>query len=104
MNSYSNYEYIYFPIGGDIARDSGGIFVERLSESSRKESFDDIMQRQKNFYEGKTVSKILVFPEGTTSNNRYMVKFKRGVFRCLLPLKPIIVHIDKNAPSFPFSF
>ena len=86
------------PIGGDIATDMGSIFVERLSESSRKESFDVLMQRQKNFYEGKTVSKILVFPEGTTSNNRYMVKFKRGVFRCLLPLKPIIVHIDKNAP------
>ena len=86
------------PIGGDIASDMGSIFVERLSESSRKESFDVLMQRQKNFYEGKTVSKVLVFPEGTTSNNRYIVKFKRGVFRCLLPLKPLIVHIDKNAP------
>ena len=87
-----------FPIGGDIARDSGGIFVERLSESSRKESFDDVMQRQKDFYEGKIVNKLMVFPEGTTSNNRYIVKFKRGAFRLLLPLKPILIHIEQNSP------
>ena len=87
-----------FPIGGDIARDSGGFFVERLSESSRKESFDDLMKRQKDFYEGKIVNKTVVFPEGTTSNNRYIVKFKKGVFRCLLPLKPILIHIEKNSP------
>jgi len=87
-----------FPIGGDIARDMGSIFVERLSESSRKESFEDLIQRQKNFYEGKTLNKIVVFPEGTTTNNRYIVKFKRGVFRCLLPLKPIMIHIEKNSP------
>ena len=66
-----------FPIGGDIARDMGSIFVERLSETSRKESFDDIIKRQKDFYEGKTLTKIVVFPEGTTSNNNYICKFKR---------------------------
>ena len=87
-----------FPIGGDIARDMGSIFVERLSESSRKESFEDVMKRQKDFYEGKILNKIIVFPEGTTSNNRYIVKFKRGVFRCLLPLKPILIHIEQNSP------
>ena len=87
-----------FPIGGDIARDMGSIFVERLSETSRRESFDDIIKRQKDFYEGKTLNKIVVFPEGTTSNNNYIVKFKRGVFRSLLPLKPMMIHIDKSAP------
>ena len=87
-----------FPIGGDIARDMGSIFVERLSESSRKESFNEIIERQKNFYEGKILNNIVVFPEGTTTNNRYIAKFKRGVFRVLLPLKPIMIHIDKKAP------
>ena len=87
-----------FPIGGDIARDMGSIFVERLSESSRKESFDDITKRQKDFYEGRNLSKIVVFPEGTTSNNRYIVKFKRGAFRSLLPLKPILMHVEQNSP------
>lgn len=86
------------PIGGDIARDMGSIFVERLNESSRKESIDYIMLRQQKFYDGQVFNKIVVFPEGTTSNNEYIVKFKRGVFRCLLPLKPIIIHVDKTAP------
>ena len=86
------------PIGGDISRDMGSIFVERLSESSRKESFDKMVERQKNFYEGKILTKLIVFPEGTTSNNRYIVKFKKGAFKCLLPLKPLILHIDKKAP------
>ena len=86
------------PIGGDIARDIGSIFVERLSKLSRKESLDEILKRQRDFYEGKTLKKILVFPEGTTTNNRYIVKFKTGVFQNLLPLKPIIMHIVQNAP------
>lgn len=85
------------PIGGAIAADIGSIFVERLSEFSRKETFDDLMKRQKDFYEGKLVNDIVVFPEGTTSNNRYVVKFKQGAFRSLLPLKPMIIHIDKKA-------
>ena len=72
--------------------------LERLSETSRRESFDGIIKRQKDFYEGKTLNKIVVFPEGTTSNNNYIVKFKRGVFKSLLPLKPIMMNIDKNAP------
>ena len=42
------------------------------------------IKRQKDFYEGKTLNKIVVFPEGTTSNNNYIVKLKpnknRNVF------------------------
>lgn len=87
-----------FPIGGDIARDIGGLFVERENEDSRKQSFVKTVNRQKDFYEKKIFNDLLVFPEGTTSNNQYIVKFKKGVFYSLLPLKPIIIHIDKNAP------
>ena len=88
----------YIPIGSGISNDIGSVFVERQSEKSRKESFEQIYERQINFYKGKNLNKILVFPEGTTSNNRYIVKFKQGVFKALLPLKPIIMHIDKNEP------
>ncbi len=86
------------PIGGSIASQIGSIFVERESEESRKESFRKSIERQNNFYEGKIFNKLCIFPEGTTSNNRYIVKFKRGVFHPLLPLKPIIIHADLDGP------
>ena len=87
-----------FPIGGDIARDIGGLFVERENEESRKQSFQKTVNRQKDFYQKKIFNDLLIFPEGTTSNNQYIVKFKRGVFYSFLPLKPMIMHIDKTAP------
>ena len=86
------------PIGGDIAANIGSIFVDRSNEQSRKNSFEKILERQKNFYNGKNFNKLLVFPEGTTTNNRYVTTFKKGVFVLLLPIKPMIMFINYNDP------
>ncbi len=86
------------PIGGDIAFHIGSIFVERDSEESRKKSFDNLVKRQKEFYEGKNFYKSLIFPEGTTTNNRYLKDFKKGAFSALLPVKPIIMKIPFDGP------
>ena len=86
------------PIGGDIAYHIGSIFVERDNEESRKKSFDKLIKRQKDFYEGKILYKLVIFPEGTTTNNRYLKTFKKGAFSALLPLKPIIMRISFDAP------
>ena len=86
------------PIGGDIAFHIGSIFVERDNEESRKKSFEKLMKRQNEFYEGKNFYKLLIFPEGTTTNNRYLRSFKKGAFAALLPLKPMIMKISFDGP------
>ena len=37
--------------------------------------------------EGKNMSPLCIFPEGTTSNNRYLLSFKKGAFEPNVPIK-----------------
>ena len=37
-----------------------------------------------------------MFPEGTTTNGKYILKFKRGAFYALLPVKPQIILVDDD--------
>ena len=50
---------------------------------------------------GETETPLLVFPEGTTTSGTHLIKFKRGAFHSLLPVKPFI--IVKNPNDFDSS-
>ena len=80
------------PIFGSIAQGLQSIFVNRNNPNSRKEVLEKIMERQKDYIEGKAVMPIMIFPEGTTSSGRHILKFKKGAFYSLLPIKPNIIH------------
>ena len=87
------------PIFGKIAQGLQSIFVDRNNPNSRKEVLDKIIKKQKDFIEGKPVMPFMIFPEGTTTSGRHLLKFKRGAFYSLLPVKPNIVHPNLN-PHF----
>lgn len=36
----------------------------------------------------------MIFPEGATTNGDYLLKFKKGAFACLKPVKPYITKAD----------
>ena len=59
---------------------------------------DDIYIRQKNYMEKKSLTPLAIFAEGTTTSNRHILKFKKGAFYHLLPIKPQIIKIDQNCP------
>jgi lysophosphatidylcholine acyltransferase/lyso-PAF acetyltransferase len=40
----------------------------------------------------------MLFPEGTTTTGNHILKFKKGAFSALLPIKPVIITIDQTAP------
>jgi len=46
---------------------------------------------QEDFMNGETKTPLLVFPEGTITSGRHLIKFKRGAFDSLLPIKPYIM-------------
>ena len=41
---------------------------------------EKIQQRVKNYNDHKSANQLLIFPEGTTSNGRGLLKFKMGAF------------------------
>ena len=51
---------------------------------------------KKDFYEGNILTPLCIFPEGTTTNGKYILKFKKGAFYALLPIKPQIILLDDN--------
>ena len=67
--------------------------MNRENESSRNEIFEKLYERQTKFMEGKFFAPLVLFPEGTTTSGRNILKFKKGAFYHLLPIKPEIINI-----------
>ena len=81
---------------GPIAKAINCLFVKRDSQENRDKVFEILEERQKKFYEGKLLSPLCLFPEGTTTSGRHILKFKKGAFYALLPIKPELILIDQN--------
>ena len=85
----------YFLVG-TISKGLNCLFVKRESKTDRERIFKELEKRQKDFYDGKILTPICLFPEGTTTNGKYILKFKRGAFYNLLPIKPQIILLGNN--------
>ena len=85
------YELLRTPAIGGVMAELGSFFVDREKEKSREHVLQILLQRQKDFYTKKSFVKTLIFPEGTTTNGKYIANFKKGAFVSLLPLKPLLV-------------
>ena len=86
----------YFFVG-PISSGLNCLFVDRESEKDKKKIFDMLLTRQKAFYEGGFLAPLVLFPEGTCSCGRNILRFKKGAFYSLLPIKPQIVTVDQKS-------
>ena len=93
----ANYYFI-----GPISCGLNCLFVDRENEKDKKKNFELLLGRQKAFYEKKIFAPLVLFPEGTCSCGRNILRFKKGAFYSLLPIKPQIVTVDQNT-SFHLS-
>ena len=84
------------PFVGTIAKGINCLFVKRENEADRARIFTELEKRQKDFYEGNILSPLCIFPEGTATNGKYILKFKKGAFYALLPIKPQIIMLDDD--------
>ena len=82
---------------GPIAQYINCLFVNRQNQSSRDEIFDKLYERQSLFMEGKYFAPLCLIPEGTTTSGRNILKFKKGSFYHLLPIKPEMIYIDQKS-------
>ena len=67
------------------------ILVNRNNTGSKNNTLDEIVERQKDFIEGKPVIPFMIYPEGTTSAGRHILRFKKGAFISLMPIKATIL-------------
>ena len=84
------------PVFGNISVGLQSIFVNRNDDNSKQDTFEQIIQRQKDVMEGKNVLPFMIFPEGTTSSGRQLLTFKRGAFYNLFPVKPNVILPNLN--------
>ena len=92
------------PLLSGALAEFGSIFVKLQSKESRKKALDTILKRQNDFYNKKNFIKTLNFPEGTTTNGKYIGNFKKGSFISLLPIKPLILFPNDDYPCYSHQF
>ena len=71
------------PVIGSIAKFLQCLFLSRESETARKDILEKIKHRMVEYEEKSDTNPLLIFPEGTTSNGRSILRFKNGAFSCL---------------------
>lgn len=65
---------------GSIAKYLQCLFISRESKDARKELLEQIKERVLQYQPSVNVNPLLIFPEGTTSNGRSILRFKLGAF------------------------
>lgn len=88
---------------GTLVKAMDGIFCPRGgSDAAKQKTVDLIGERQRSIEAGGSKhSPLIIFAEGTTTNNTHILKFKRGAFETLSTVQPIalLYHCPIVLPS-----
>ncbi|XAR63132.1 Plasmalogen synthase [Bertholletia excelsa] len=92
------------PFVGTIIRAMQVIYVSRFSPSSRKHAVTEIKRKASS----NRYPRVLLFPEGTTTNGRLLISFQLGAFIPGYPVQPVIVryphvHFDQSWGNVPLA-
>ncbi|KAI3796579.1 hypothetical protein L1987_39257 [Smallanthus sonchifolius] len=85
------------PFVGTIIRAMQVIYVNRFSHQSRKHAVNEIKRKASS----DRFPRLLLFPEGTTTNGRLLISFQHGAFIPGYPIQPVVVryphvHFDQS--------
>ncbi|KAL7605759.1 hypothetical protein Lser_V15G15853 [Lactuca serriola] len=85
------------PFVGTIIRAMQVIYVDRFSQQSRKHAVNEIKRKASS----DRFPRLLLFPEGTTTNGRLLISFQHGAFIPGYPIQPVVVryphvHFDQS--------
>ncbi|KAK1394070.1 Lysophospholipid acyltransferase LPEAT2 [Heracleum sosnowskyi] len=85
------------PVVGTIIRAMQVIYVNRFSPSSRKHAISEIKRKASC----NRFPRVLLFPEGTTTNGRSLISFQLGAFIPGYAIQPVVVryphvHFDQS--------
>ncbi|KAI3743943.1 hypothetical protein L1987_57015 [Smallanthus sonchifolius] len=85
------------PFVGTIIRAMQVIYVNRFSHQSRKHAVNEIKRKASS----DRFPRLLLFPEGTTTNGKLLISFQHGAFIPGYPIQPVVVryphvHFDQS--------
>ncbi|KAL0314729.1 UNVERIFIED_CONTAM: Lysophospholipid acyltransferase LPEAT1 [Sesamum angustifolium] len=80
------------PLVGLISKCLGCVYVQRELKSSDFKGVSGIVnERIREAHQNKFAPKMMLFPEGTTTNGDYLLPFKTGAFLAKAPVLPVIL-------------
>ena len=90
------------PVVGTVAKALGCIFVARESKDSRADAKAAIKDRLQSQVAGtcKLKTPLVVFPEGSTNNGKYLLQFRRGAFEANVPIQPLRIEFQDHSINF----
>ncbi len=53
-----------------------------------------IQKRQEEYISSPNLAPMIIFPEGTVTSGGHVLKFKKGAFSSLLPIKPMLIQTN----------
>jgi len=83
------HENLNVPFLGEVLRSFQAIVVDRGDPQSKKQVITDLIKRATRAKEYNR--KVLIFPEGTTSNGSTVIGFKLGAFNPGVPVQPVAI-------------
>ncbi len=83
-----------YPCIGYIASCIGCIYVDRSDKNNRADIIKQVTERQISINSKEEINQLLIFPEGTTTNNTGIIEFKQGAFLTKLNIKPYVIKCD----------
>ncbi|KAL7081576.1 hypothetical protein ACP275_14G048500 [Erythranthe tilingii] len=91
------------PLVGLISKCLGCVYVQReLKSSDFKGASVVVSERIREAHINKFAPKMMLFPEGTTTNGDYLLPFKTGAFLAKAPVLPVILRYpyDRFSPAW----
>lgn len=87
------------PLIGIISQKMQCIYVQRENKTAETKGVSTLVKDRMGAYgthNANTTRPMLLFPEGTTTNNSYLLPFKTGAFLAGVPLQPVLIHYEKG--------
>lgn len=85
------------PMVGRIGAAQHSFYIDRFDGGARKTTAAIIERQQLAADPTANIPPVAIFPEGTTTNGRYLLRFRTGAFAAGLPVAPILL-------KYPFDY
>ncbi|CAI5671770.1 lysophospholipid acyltransferase LPCAT4 [Oreochromis niloticus] len=97
----SRSENINLPVIGALLECNQSVLVSRRDPESRKEAVSELNKRVTS---NGSWPQILMFPEGTTTNGRCLLRFKTGAFVPGVPVQPVVLHYPNELDTIRWTY